>query len=121
MIQAARAAATATAGATKSAPSVRATATATPAPPLQGRVIVLDPGHGSHSGAESAAGNWEDDNVLAIAQDAVPMLEALGAEVRLTRSTPAILGSADNTDLTARVADAIAWHADVFISLHQNW
>jgi N-acetylmuramoyl-L-alanine amidase len=89
--------------------------------PLQGRVVVLDPGHGSHSGASSAAGQWEDDNVLAVARDAVPLLQALGADVRLTRSTPAILGSADDTDLTARVADAVAWHADVFVSLHENW
>ena len=116
----AHAQATAEAVATATATGV-ATATATAALPLQGRVVVLDPGHGSHSGAESAAGNWEDDNVLAIAQDAVPLLRALGADVRLTRTTAGILGSADDSDLTRRVADAIAWHADVFVSLHQNW
>jgi len=89
--------------------------------PLAGRVIVLDPGHGSHTGEHSAAGNWEDDNVFAIAQDAAPLLTALGASVHLTRTTPEILGDLATTDLSTRVAEATAWHADVFVSIHQNY
>jgi len=121
-------AATASSGATAAAasaspsqPGGAATATASPSQPLDGRVIVLDPGHGSHSGASSSAGQWEDDNVFAIAQDAAPLLMALGATVHLTRTTSAILGSADDTDLSTRVSEAAAWHADVFVSIHQNW
>jgi N-acetylmuramoyl-L-alanine amidase len=94
--------------------------TPTPSGPLGGRIIVLDPGHGDHTGAESAAGNWEDDNVLAIARDTAALLRRDGAQVHLTRTGPHLLGSVTNTDLTRRVADAIRWKADVFISIHQN-
>lgn len=102
-----------------------APATATPTParkgPLDDRIIVLDPGHGGHSGAMSAAGVWEDDNVLQIAEDAAALLRKAGARVHLTRTGPHLLGSEDNGDLTARVADAARWHAQVFVSIHQNY
>jgi N-acetylmuramoyl-L-alanine amidase len=90
------------------------------APGIAGRTIVLDPGHGDHSGAHSASGAWEDDDVLAIAQRAATLLRAQGATVRLTRAGPHLLGPVDSGDLTARVAEAVAWQADVFVSLHQN-
>ena len=98
-----------------------ASAPAQPVGPLAGKIIVLDPGHGNHTGEHSAAGNWEDDNVLAIARDTAPLLRAMGATVHLTRTGPNLLGSRNNGDLTARVAKATAWHADVFVSIHQNY
>ncbi len=103
------------------AAAAAAPAEAQPTGPLAGQVIVLDPGHGNHTGEHSAAGNWEDDNVLAVAEDTAPLLTAMGATVHLTRTGPDLLGSQNNTDLTARVADAIRWHADVFVSIHENY
>jgi N-acetylmuramoyl-L-alanine amidase len=102
------------------APAASAAATATATAPPRSDLVVLDPGHGSHTGAESPFGVWEDDNVLAIAQQAARLLAARGVPVRLTRTGPAILAPGD-ADLTTRVAEATAWGAALFISIHQNW
>lgn len=106
------------------APPPHAQAAAGPSPvpaPLSGRRIMLDPGHGAHTGAVSADGHWEDDNVLDIAQRTAALLRADGATVALTRMGPNLLGRQDAGDLQVRVADAVAWHADVLVSLHENW
>ena len=81
--------------------------------PLQGRVIVLDPGH-PPVGATGPTGLWEPVATLAVALKARTLLERAGATVWLTRtdSTP--------IDLYPRTRFAEARDADVLVSIHAN-
>jgi N-acetylmuramoyl-L-alanine amidase len=89
------------------------------APPLTfdgHRVIVIDPGHGgSNSGTKSVLdGRLEKEFTLDWARRLVPLLQANGWQVYLTRTNDA------DVSLSNRVAFAEAHQADVFISLHFN-
>lgn len=79
-------------------------------------VIVIDPGHGGiNAGTKSVrTGRWEKEFTLDWAKRLVPLLEAGGWQVFLTRT--------NDTDiaLSNRVAFAEAHQADVFLSLHFN-
>lgn len=92
---------------------------------LQGRRIVVDPGHGGRfAGAVGTQGLRESDINLAVALHLWGLLTQAGAEVRLTRSadvdlcpgSEAVLGE----DLAARTAFSNAHGAQVFISIHHN-
>ena len=86
--------------------------------------VYIDQGHNPRDNNTGAEGNgyYEQDitydigvrlyNYLAENPDFTP---------RLSRPTPdTILGTTNSSSLTARVNEANAWDADVFISLHTN-
>lgn len=82
---------------------------------LQGRHIVIDPGHGGEDlGAVGIGGLLEKDVVLAVALLLERTLLERGASVTLTRR-------GDNfVPLESRTARANSENADLFISLHAN-
>jgi N-acetylmuramoyl-L-alanine amidase len=86
------------------------------------RSIVLDPGHGgdanvggsSPNNATGPFGTREKNLTLAVAQAAVPALEAAGHRVTLTRDSDRNIGLDD------RAAAARTAEADAFVSIHFN-
>lgn len=87
-----------------------------PAPPGQGRLIVLDPGHGgANLGAKSAYNaRVEKELTLDWAYRLKSLLETQGWQVLLTRTNDV------EVDLAARTAFADRVGADLFVSLHFN-
>lgn len=81
--------------------------------PLQGRVILLDPGH-PPGGSTGPSGQREAEVTLAVALAARAMLEARGARVLLTRTADAPLS------LLARTSLAERSEAEVLVSIHTN-
>lgn len=85
--------------------------------------IYIDQGHNPQSpnaGAE-ANGLREQDLVYRVGQEWATILRAQGFDVRLSRPTPETqIGDSNASSLQLRVADANAWGADYFISLHTN-
>jgi len=90
------------------------------ASPLVGKVIYIDPGHGSISsdgGVDpGASGNSlkEKDIVLDIGQKTVDILNSWGADARITRD------GNTNYSLEDRPTLANAANADIFVSIHCN-
>lgn len=83
--------------------------------PLQGRVIVLDPGHGGESlGAIGPGAIHEKEVVLEIGKFLQGLLVEKGAQVIMTRSQDI------NVNLQKRIDMAIENKADLFISIHAN-
>lgn len=85
--------------------------------------IYIDQGHNPINPNAGAEGNGfrEQDLVYAIGQLAADMLRRYGFDVRLSRPTSETqLGTSGTGSLAARVNDANAWGADLFISLHTN-
>ncbi|HHT91011.1 MAG TPA: N-acetylmuramoyl-L-alanine amidase [Firmicutes bacterium] len=95
---------------------------------LQGKIVVLDPGHGgSDPGTVGVGPTTEAENVLAIAWELKAMLERAGAEVIMTRQSEASpaqgtqFSAQPNGQLAARVAAANRSRGQIFISLHNDW
>ena len=95
---------------------------------LQGKVIVLDPGHGGGDpGTVGVGPSSEAENVLAVAWELKGMLERAGAKVIMTRSSdqsPAwgtVYAEKENGQLAVRVAAANRSSGQIFISLHNDW
>lgn len=88
-------------------PAVRATR------PLEGIVIVVDPGH-PPAGATGPTGLYEGDAVLPVGERARELLEARGATVVMTRTTP------DTLALGARPIIARRANAHALVSIHLN-
>lgn len=91
--------------------------------PLEGKKIMIDPGHGGPDpGAIGQAGAEEEDVALAMSQKLQEDLTALGAEVRLTRTTDSAVlpGGSKSEDLQERCNMSNRWGADLFISMHCN-
>jgi len=83
--------------------------------PLQGRTIVIDPGHGGESSGAVGPGDiHERDVVLEIGKFLQGMLEDKGAEVIMTRTQDV------DVNLSERIDSALEHHADLFISIHAN-
>lgn len=78
---------------------------------LQGKVIVLDPGHGGH---DPGAMGIEKDLNLNTANYLRSYLNAAGAEVIMTRSTDVYLTLAERVEISHQ------YSADAFISIHYN-
>ena len=79
--------------------------------------VVLDPGHGApdNRGNRSCFCVDEQDVMLDVAEALRDRLEATGRfEIRLSRERGALVDYGD------RVADAAAWGADAFVSLHSD-
>ncbi len=86
--------------------------------------IYIDQGHNPQNPNAGAEGNGlrEQDITYRVGQELASLLRANGSfEVRLSRPTQdTALGSSNTTSLRARTADANAWGADAFISIHTN-
>ena len=86
--------------------------------------IYIDQGHNPQNPNAGAEGNGlrEQDIVFAVGIELAELLRQNGNyEVRLSRPTPdTVIGTTNTTSLRQRVADANAWGADYFISLHTN-
>lgn len=92
--------------------------------PLEGRRIVIDAGHGGPDpGAIGRSGLEEADVNLAISLKLRDKLQAMGANVRMTRDTDSSVappGSGKRAELQARVDVANRWPAQLFVSVHSN-
>ncbi|WP_028783318.1 N-acetylmuramoyl-L-alanine amidase [Thalassobacillus devorans] len=82
---------------------------------LQGKVVVIDPGHGGRDpGAIGLSGTYEKNVTLSTALHVKEKLQAAGAKVIMTRSNDRYIS------LSNRVSVSHSSHADVFLSLHYN-
>ncbi len=93
--------------------------------PLDGRRILLDPGHGGFfRGAVGREGLTEAEVNLGVALHLRGLLEWAGAEVHMTRTANTdFLSPADSSlasDLAFRVSIMDTLQPDVFVSLHHN-
>ncbi len=97
--------------------------------PLNGKVIVLDPGHGGpDGGAVSKSGTLEKDVTLQIAFYLQNYLQEAGALVYLTREKDQDLASPDTERIRSRKAEDLMRRihlvkekkADALISIHLN-
>lgn len=107
------------------------------AKPLKGTRICVDPGHGGQPPsprprlfAPYTGGAWgaatcqtESDVNLRVACTLACDLQAMGAEVCMTRNTDARVTSnpGKRAELEARSAIASMFRADIFVSVHHNW
>ena len=86
--------------------------------------IYIDQGHNPRDYNTGAEGNgfYEQDITYEVGQILYDLLSANPSfEPRLSRPSPdTILGTTNSTSLTARVNEANAWGADIFLSLHTN-
>lgn len=84
--------------------------------PLTGRTILVDPGHGgsSSTGTKGVDGRLEKQNTLPIAMATATRLDALGANVVITRDNDIDPGLKERPAIANRV------DADAFVSIHCN-
>jgi len=97
---------------------------------LEGRVVVVDPGHGGvDPGATGKGGLIESDLVLDIARRVKSLLEEMGCRVVLTRDgdydlagdNPSLsLSQRKVLDMRARAALVASTAPDVLLSIHAN-
>ena len=78
------------------------------------RKVFIDPGHGGTDPGASGNGLYEKEVVLSIAKKVRNILISKGFEVELSRSTDQYVSLSD------RAAQANAWDADLFVSIHCN-
>jgi len=93
--------------------------------PLQGKVIVIDPGHGgTYKGAIGKQGLTESEINLGVALYLWGFLKGSGAEVILTRTIDSEVAQGEASglkdDLQARCTIANQANANLFISIHHN-
>ncbi|XJZ27275.1 N-acetylmuramoyl-L-alanine amidase [Bacillota bacterium Lsc_1132] len=87
-----------------------------PTNPLEGRTVVLDPGHGGIDvGTTSIAGTYEKTLTLKTVKVVEQKLKNAGANVILTRSDDAYVPLEQRANLSNENK------ADAFISFHYNW
>ena len=92
---------------------------------LEGRIIVIDPGHGgSFKGAVGVESLSEAEVNLGVALYLWGMLEEAGASVHLTRTSDRDFLADDSqqlqSDLKIRIEKANSFNPEVFISIHHN-
>ena len=92
---------------------------------LEGRRIVIDPGHGGcFDGVVGADSLREADANLGVALYLWGLLKEAGAEVELTRTTDRDFAGGDasklKSDLEARTSLANSFEPEVFVSIHHN-
>jgi N-acetylmuramoyl-L-alanine amidase len=93
--------------------------------PLQGKRIVIDPGHGGrYAGAVGPTGLREADVNLGVALNLWGLLKDAGADATLTRHSDRTVAEGEDIslreDLIARSVIANAAEPHVFISIHHN-
>jgi N-acetylmuramoyl-L-alanine amidase len=104
---------------------------AAPGKPLQGKVLVLDPGHAVmndagkiiNPGARARRGVYERDVALNVAETVAPLLEAQGAKVYMTRTrdNPWRYGYSPQADNRGRAVLANIVRADAYVRIHCDW
>lgn len=86
--------------------------------------IYIDQGHNPRDFNTGAEGNgfYEQDITYEVGRRLYALLSTSPEfELRLSRPTSdTVLGTSNASSLTARVRDANAWGADIFLSLHTN-
>ncbi len=84
--------------------------------PLNGRIMMLDPGHGGENSQEyiGVKGTSEKKLVLSISQKLKLSLEELGAEVVLTRNKDEYISLSNRAQMANKL------RPDFFISIHLN-
>lgn len=90
---------------------------------LQGKVIIIDPGHGGSNPGAVGFNTRESDNNLAVGLKLRDKLSNAGAKVIMTRTTDRTVapeGSTLGQELQARVDIAEKNNADIFVSVHTN-
>jgi N-acetylmuramoyl-L-alanine amidase len=88
---------------------------------IEGRVIVIDAGHGGFDpGAIGAAGTHEDDLNLAVARYLKDEMEACGVQVIMTREADVGLGETQDESLQERRRIIEQSGSDIVISIHMN-
>lgn len=85
-----------------------------------GKVVVIDPGHGGHDTGGSVDGVYEKDITLQISLQLGEILATRGYRVVYTRADDRALADDEIADLNARIAVAEASNSDMMISLHTN-
>lgn len=90
--------------------------------PLKGWVICVDAGHGGADGGARARDSWvwEREINLQVAQKVQKALEALGAEVFMTRTDAGTYEKEKRADLNRRLDEAMAHQAGMLLSIHMN-
>ena len=98
---------------------------------LEGKVLVLDPGHAVKNdagkiinpGARARQGLLERDVALHVAETMAPLLEAQGAKVFMTRTrtNPWRFGYSSQADNRGRATLANEVRADAYIRIHCDW
>ncbi len=104
---------------------------AAPIKTLEGKVLVLDPGHAVkndsgkiiNAGAQARRGVLERDVALNVAETMAPLLEAQGAKVYMTRTrtNPWRYGTSASGDNRGRAILANMVRADAYIRIHCDW
>jgi N-acetylmuramoyl-L-alanine amidase len=109
---------------TKTPPSIKITLSKDLAKGLNGKLIVLDPGHGAYTGgiyydvgAVGPSGAYESKIVLDIALRVKELLEKSGAVVLMTRTEE---NNKNSPNLDQRVQIANSSGGDLFLSIHLN-
>ncbi len=100
----------------------------TSALPLEGKTVVVDPGHGGIDKGASDNGAIEKEINLAVANFLKEYIEAGGGKVYMTRNTDTNTADPDRdksvsqkkSDLQMRKSDIEKYKADIFISIHMN-
>lgn len=89
---------------------------------LDGRLIVLDAGHGgADPGAMGISGVREDELVLAITQYLKAELESCGAKVIMTREDDGAIADTKDADMAERRRIIAESGSDIVVSIHLNW
>ena len=98
---------------------------------LEGKIVVLDPGHAVkndagkiiNQGAQARRGAFERDVALQVAETIEPLLEAQGAKVFMTRTkeNPWRYGSSPPADNRGRAILANLVRADIYVRIHCDW
>lgn len=83
---------------------------------IQGKVIVIDPGHGGVD--PGAVGKYTNEKTLTLdtSEELQALLKAAGATVIMTRTS----NTSRKLELSERVAISQKYNPDVFISIHYN-
>ena len=106
----------------RAAPAPVAAKPAKRGPQLPGFKIVIDAGHGGiHTGCPSRHGYTEKDVTLDVSKRLQELLESMGVEVAMTRTTDAHFSEDIDTDLMRRVQISDRARPDLFLSIHCNW
>ena len=89
--------------------------------PLEGRVVLIDPGHGGWDpGKTGVYGDDEKDINLVIAHNLKFLLEMGGAQAVMTRYEDIATDKNKTADLKKRITLSDNVDADIMISIHQN-
>jgi N-acetylmuramoyl-L-alanine amidase len=99
--------------------------------PLEGRTIVVDPGHAvlNHAGqiinpgARARLGAYERDVALSVSKKVLPLLEAQGAKVIMTRTdmNPWRYSHRKQADNRSRAIFANSVQGDAYVRVHADW